>query len=152
MKKLSVLVAVVISVGLSACAVTSAQRATAVKVVGTGLDIVQKGVDLATQLVVAKATGSADLTNKGNLLSSAASGLRSIEGLTNGAVTPALVGTTVRSFTNPDVGHWDAYADGLVALFTKEVAAGATTDQALEKLAVSADTTVATKVAATPAS
>ncbi len=151
MKYLSLLLALVIPL-LSSCAPwTPAQKQKAVaigtKVGGVALDILQVVTNTAVQVVVAKATSTQDLTDKGNLLDSAAAGLRSLQGQTNNIITPATVAATVTQFTDPNKTHWDTLATSLAGNFAASPAATDVTleamAQGLNSAAVTARTTAA---------
>jgi hypothetical protein len=100
------------------------------------LTLTQVGVDIAMQSVLIRAQSSSDLTNKGNLLDSAASALRSLQGASSDLVTPEIVVNTLREYTNPAGYHWADYADKIAVAVA---ASSLPQDKALEALAVSAN-------------
>lgn len=104
------------------------------------MELLQKAVDVGLQVVIAKADSSQDLTAKGNLMYSAAKGLRTLESQTGGYVTPDMVGAVVRQFTDPSKQHWGDFADQLAAQYAASPQAP---DVKLEALARAADITAA---------
>lgn len=134
---------------MAGCTLTPQQKAVAARIGGDVLEVIQKAVDVGIQVIVAKADSGQDLTAKGNLLNSGAVGLRTLEGKTNGVVTPDMVATVLRQFTDPTKTHWDAYADAMAAQYAASVQTKSQ-DQALEALAKAADITAASAVALAP--
>lgn len=114
---LSVLTAVAFCT--SGCSnLTPKQQAIATTVGHSLVSLSQTVADIVLQVIIAKATSGADLTDKANLLDSAASGLRSIETTSGGIVTSSEVGEAVRSFTDPNKVHWTDFADSLADAFS----------------------------------
>jgi len=126
-----VLAIAVLAVG--ACShLTPKQKKTAAAVGGVALDFAQKITDIAVQVIVAKATSNADLSKKGDLLDSAALGLRTLEKRTDGILTPAVVAATVTQFTDPAKAHW---SDLATQLGNQVISSPLPTDSALESAA-----------------
>lgn len=128
---------------------TPQQQKTAAAVGGVALDLAQNIADIAVKIVVAKATSDSDLSKKGDLLDSAAAGLRSLEKQTDGILTPAVVASTVTQFTDPTKTHWSSLAAQLSTQITNSPLP---TDSALEAAATGLNNAAATsrQEAATP--
>jgi len=137
MKYLACLVALGLCFTSTGCQnLTPAQKAQlgaiGTKLASATLNTAQVVTNLAVQVVVAKATSTQDLTGKSNLLDSAAQGLRTLQGQTDGLVTPAMVQTTVAQFTDPTKEHWGDLATQLAQTFSTSPG---TTDAKLEAMA-----------------
>jgi lysylphosphatidylglycerol synthetase-like protein (DUF2156 family) len=145
MKRIALILALAVAcLSATSCKSPEQKRAWAQVGVTAGniaVPIVTAGVNLATQIVVAKAQSSEDLSKKSDFFSSTASGLRSLEGSTAGVVTPGMVQNVILTSTDATKSHWNDYAAEMAKAFA---ASSAPTDVKLESLAVSADNTAAT--------
>ena len=142
------LLSLILVLSLSACTFSPTQKQAIGAIGKAGLDfatqLAEQAVSAAIDTVFAKATSSEDLTQKRNLASSVAVGIRTLEG--TGLVTSAQLKSTVLAFSNGSLTHWNTYADTLVDHYT---ASPLPTDQKLEILATAADT-VGTPAAPNP--
>ncbi len=143
MKFLSVLLCCV-ALCFPACSWTPEQKQKAANVgavIGsTLLNLAQTATDAALKYVVARAGSDADLTAKGNLIDSAAQGLRTLQGQTSGLVTPALVQSTISQFTDPTKQHWGDLATSLAKTYATS---STSQDVALEGIAEGLNTAAA---------
>lgn len=120
---------------------TPGQKQAAVKVAGVLGGLSQFVADTAVKVVIARADGPEDATKKADLLDSAASYLRSIEGATAGVLTPDQIAAGLTSFTDPSKVHWNELAQNIA---TEIVTTPAPPDAALEQAASSLNQVAAT--------
>lgn len=116
MKNRNLLASAIVAVVLSGCASwTPHQKAVAITSMDAAVNATQHVVDFGVQLIAAVAKSDRDLSDKANLLDSAAGGLRSLEANTDGLLTVDLVAGTLRQFTDPSKAHWSDFADTVAA-------------------------------------
>ena len=109
---ISILVALCLS--LSSCAtLTLSQKGALSRASQISLNLAQAVANTAIQIVIAKATNDSDLIKKGNLLDSAAAGLRTLDTKSGGLITPQLVSNAILQFTDPSKSHWGDMAKSI---------------------------------------